>query len=64
MVSVHDAQQHLQPDGHHAPPTPEPVGNGVSEVSNVNAFCSGLMLYMQDAVMRLGKTVHKTTQLF
>jgi asparagine synthase (glutamine-hydrolysing) len=34
MVSVHDAQQHLQPDGHHAAPTPEPVGNGVSEVAN------------------------------
>lgn len=32
MVNVHDAQQHLQPDGSHPAPASEPTANGVSEV--------------------------------
>jgi hypothetical protein len=62
MVSVHDAQQHLQPDGHHAPPAPQPVGNGVSEVSAVHASCCGLVLYVHDAVRSL-RGGHPTAQL-
>ena len=61
MVSVHDAQQHLQADGHHTPPTPEPVGNGVSEVSAVHASCCGLVLYVHDAVRSFGQGASNRT---
>lgn len=62
MVNVHDAQQHLQPDGHHAPPMPEPVGNGVSEVRALSlGFCMRLCV-CRDAVTLL-EEAHSSARL-